>query len=71
MSMNPARTLGSAVFASNYMALWVYFTAPLVGMLLAAETYVRAGRGRTAHCAKYHHENGQRCIFFCRYGELR
>ena len=71
MSMNPARTFGSAVFASNYMALWVYFTAPFLGMLLAAETYVRTGRGRTAHCAKYHHENGQRCIFFCRYGELR
>ena len=71
MSMNPARTLGSAVFASNYMALWVYFTAPLAGMLLAAETYVRTGRVRIAHCAKHHHENGQPCIFFCRYGELR
>jgi aquaporin Z len=51
--------------------LWVYFAAPLTGMLLAAETYVRTGRARVAHCAKLHHENGQRCIFFCRYGELR
>ena len=71
MSMNPARTLGSAVFASRYTALWIYFTAPLAGMLLAAETYVRSGRARVAHCAKYHHENDQRCIFRCRYGELR
>jgi aquaporin Z len=71
MSLNPARTFASAVFASRYMALWVYFAAPLAGMLLAAEAYLRTGRARVAHCAKLHHENGQRCIFFCRYGELR
>jgi aquaporin Z len=71
MSMNPARTLGSAVWASRYTALWVYFVAPVAGMLLAAETYVRSGRSRVVHCAKYHHENDQRCIFRCRYGELR
>jgi aquaporin Z len=71
MSLNPARTLGSAVPAMTYTALWIYFAAPLAGMLLAAETYVRAGRGHVAHCAKYHHENHERCIFRCRYGELR
>ncbi|HEX4823896.1 MAG TPA: aquaporin [Candidatus Polarisedimenticolaceae bacterium] len=71
MSMNPARTLGSAVFASRYTALWIYFTAPLAGMLLAAEAYVRTGHARIAHCAKHHHENDQPCIFRCRYGELR
>jgi len=71
MSMNPARTLGSAFAASDYTALWVYFVAPLSGMLLAAEAYVGAGRARTAHCAKLHHENDHRCIFLCRYGELR
>jgi aquaporin Z len=71
MSLNPARTFASAFFASRYMALWVYFAAPLAGMLLAAEVYVRTGQARVAHCAKLHHENGQRCIFFCRYGELR
>jgi aquaporin Z len=71
MSLNPARTFGSAFFASRYTALWVYFAAPLTGMLLAAETYVRTGRARAVHCAKLHHENGHRCIFFCRYGELR
>ena len=53
------------------MALWVYFVAPLTGMLLAAETYVRTGHARAVHCAKLHHENHERCIFFCRYGELR
>jgi len=71
MSMNPARTLGSALPAMTYTALWVYFVAPLAGMLLAAETYLRTGRARVAHCAKLHHENDQPCIFRCRYGELR
>src|SRR5262249_37680764 len=33
MSMNPARTVGSAVYAHAWPALWVYFTAPLLGML--------------------------------------
>ena len=32
MSMNPARTLGSALHARDYRALWVYFTAPPLGM---------------------------------------
>jgi len=71
MSLNPARTLGSAFAASQYTALWVYFAAPLAGMLLAAEVYLRTGRARVAHCAKLHHENDQPCIFLCRYGELR
>jgi len=71
MSMNPARTFGSAFGASEYTALWVYFVAPLAGMLGAAEVYARAGRARVAHCAKLHHDNDYRCIFLCRYGELR
>lgn len=36
MSLNPARTLGSAVWADQFTALWVYFSAPVLGMLLAA-----------------------------------
>ena len=37
MSMNPARTLGPAVLAHTSRSLWIYFTAPPLGMLLAAE----------------------------------
>ena len=63
MSMNPARTLGSALFARDWTALWVYFIAPPIGMLGAAELYVRR-RGRGAvFCAKLHHQNGKPCIF--------
>ena len=64
MSMNPARTFGSALLPHLWQSLWVYFTAPLLGMLLAAQTYVLFN-GR-AVCAKYHHQNNFRCIF-CEY----
>jgi aquaporin Z len=65
MSMNPARTFGSAIHAHLWTALWVYFTAPPVGMLLAAELYVRRNGLRRVFCAKFHHHNDKRCIFRC------
>ena len=71
MSMNPARTFGSAFPAHMFQALWIYFTAPPLAMLLAAELYVRAGSARTVYCAKLHHANSQRCIFRCRYAEMK
>lgn len=67
MSMNPARTLSSAVGAHVWMFLWIYFVAPPVGMLLAAEVYQRLNRGRAVVCAKLHHHNNQRCIFRCNF----
>ncbi|HKP12686.1 MAG TPA: aquaporin [Blastocatellia bacterium] len=70
MSMNPARTLGSAVFAGTWTALWVYFVAPPLGMLLAAEVYLRLNGARQVFCAKLHHHNNARCIFRCRFMEL-
>jgi aquaporin Z len=70
MSMNPARTLGSALPAHAFHALWIYFTAPPIGMLLAAELYLRLRSVRAVYCAKYHHNNSMRCIFRCRYAEL-
>ena len=67
MSMNPARTLSSAVGAQVWMSLWIYFVAPPVGMLLAAEVYQRLNIGRAVACAKLHHHNNQRCIFRCNF----
>src|SRR5207247_5718602 len=67
MSMNPARTLGSAVHAGQWTALWVYFTAPPLGMLAAAEAYLRLPGARQVWCAKLHHDNDKRCIFHCHY----
>lgn len=69
MSMNPARTLGSASVAHVWTSVWIYFTAPPIGMLLAAEVYKRTGRNRGVACAKLHHHNNQRCIFRCNFPE--
>ena len=67
MSMNPARTLASAIPAGTWTALWVYFTGPLIGMLVAADVYLLLARGREALCAKLYHHPATRCIFRCGY----
>lgn len=67
MSMNPARTLSSAVGAEIWLSLWIYFVAPPLGMLLAAEVYRRLNAGRAVACAKLHHYNNRRCIFRCNF----
>jgi aquaporin Z len=67
MSMNPARTFSSAVGTQVWMSLWIYFVAPPVGMLLAAELYQRLNIGRAVACAKLHHHNNHRCIFRCNF----
>ncbi len=61
MSMNPARTFASALFARDYQGLLVYFVAPPLGMLAAAQAFLWSGR--RAACAKLHHDNPKRCIF--------
>ena len=71
MSMNAARTVGSAVYAQAWMALWVYFTAPVLGMLAAAQLYVSVRGVQKIYCAKLHHHNAQRCIFRCDYARAR
>jgi aquaporin Z len=68
-SMNPARSFGSAFPAQIWTALWIYFIAPPIGMLLAAEVYLRFKGASSVLCCKLHHENDKRCIFHCRYGE--
>ncbi|NOT23252.1 MAG: aquaporin family protein [Nitrospiraceae bacterium] len=67
MSMNPARSFASALPAHLWTDFWIYLTAPLLGMLLAAECYVRFPGARQVLCAKLHHQNDSRCIFCCNY----
>jgi aquaporin Z len=60
MSMNPARSFGSAVFSGALAPLWIYFLAPPLGMQLAAALLpARAKRG----CAKLDHPRDVSCIF--------
>ena len=69
MSMNPARTLGSAFSANYYPCIWIYFVAPTLGMLTAAQLF-RMGQGlQHVYCAKLHHDNSAPCIFRCRFHE--
>ena len=67
MSMNPARSFASALPAHLWTDFWVYLTAPLLGMLLAAECYVRRSGAHRVLCAKLHHHNNARCIFRCNF----
>jgi aquaporin Z len=63
MSMNPARSFGSAFPSGIWTNFWIYLVAPPIGMLAAAELYLFQ-RGRHAvGCAKLHHDNDKRCIF--------
>ncbi len=61
MSMNAARTVGSAVVAQDWTAVWVYLVAPLAGMLLAAELFLRRHGTGDIPCGKLSH--GDPCLF--------
>jgi aquaporin Z len=65
MSMNPARSLAPAFAAGRLDPLWIYFIAPPLGMLLAAELYVRRYGHALVRCAKLHHPTGGTCHFHC------
>jgi aquaporin Z len=69
MSMNPARTFGSAFLGRYWHALWVYFLAPILGMSVAAELFLWVRGGIGPYCAKLHHANDKRCVF--RHGTQR
>ncbi|HEX5795201.1 MAG TPA: aquaporin, partial [Geminicoccaceae bacterium] len=67
MSMNPARTLASALPGSLWQGLWLYFVGPVAGMLLAVEAYRLIRRTPEVICAKLNHHTHRRCIFRCGY----
>jgi aquaporin Z len=64
MSMNPARTLASALPGRLWQSLWIYLTAPCLGMWLAARVY-RGWAPRAevvSGCAKLCHSSDVACI---------
>jgi Major intrinsic protein len=63
MSTNPARTFSPALYGIYWHALWIYFIAPPLGMLAAAEVFLLACGRKGPYCAKLHHDNDKRCIF--------
>ncbi|BDG06070.1 MIP/aquaporin family protein [Anaeromyxobacter oryzae] len=60
MSMNPARSAGSALVAGELGTLWIYLAAPPLGMLAAAAVMRRRA---TRACAKLHHAPDVPCLF--------
>ena len=63
MSLNPARTFASAVVGQVWTAIWIYFTAPVAGMLLAVELQRALRGGPYSLCGKLSHS--PRCVFKC------
>ncbi len=61
-SLNPARSLASAVLSGNYHSLWLYLVAPPLGMLAAAMANRHLVPARKMPCAKLRHEGSVRCI---------
>jgi aquaporin Z len=66
-SINPARTTGSAAFAGIWTAIWLYFVAPILGMLGSAEVYVRSQGADQILCAKLHPDPRYPCPFLCNF----
>jgi aquaporin Z len=69
-SMNPARTLASALPLRMWHHLWPYLLGPTLGMWLAAELILYIRRGTPGGCAKLLHPNNVRCIH-CGYRPTR
>jgi len=70
MSMSPARSFASAARGRLWTSLWIYFTAPPLGMMLAAQVYLWLRGKHAVFCAKLNHDNDKRCIFRCNYQAL-
>jgi aquaporin Z len=62
MSMNPARSFASAAPGMHWRHLWIYLTAPLLGMLSGAQVFLMAAGARRVLCAKLLHPLGVPCI---------
>jgi aquaporin Z len=56
-SINPARTFGSAVVAHVWTSIWIYFSAPLLGMFASAEVYVRIMQSRSRRQPYFMHRH--------------
>lgn len=63
MSLNPARTLASAIPAGRFDAIWIYVVGPIAGMGLAAELFRNWRALPGVHCCKLNHARRERCEF--------
>lgn len=61
MSINPARTFASALPSHIWTAFWIYYFAPPLGMLLAAEVYSRYPQRAKVICGKLYPNSETPC----------
>ncbi|MFZ6655608.1 MIP/aquaporin family protein [Undibacterium sp. TJN19] len=71
MSMNPARTVASAIPSGIWTAGWLYFIAPPGGMFIAAWIYCRFHPRHVIACAKLNHDTETPCHFECCFAAQR
>jgi aquaporin Z len=65
MSINPARTFGSAVWARLWAGFWIYLSAPLLGMLAGVELQRRLTARHERLCGKLTHDETVVCFVRC------
>jgi aquaporin Z len=65
MSLNPARTFGSAVFAGTLATFWLYLTAPVLGMLAGIELHRALTSEHHRLCGKFTHSRSVACFVRC------
>jgi aquaporin Z len=69
-SVNPARTFSSALFAWIWQGIWIYFSAPCLGMLTSAAIYIKRMGSYRVYCAKVFHDRQSTCPFPCHFESL-
>ena len=65
MSMNPARSFASALFAHSWTGFWIYCTAPVAGMFSGIELHRMLTRERSRLCGKLSHSRNDPCYVRC------
>jgi aquaporin Z len=63
MSMNPARTFGSALPSGIWHGFLIYLIVPPLAMLAAAQVFVWRKGKSAVHCCKLDHSPARDCIF--------
>ncbi len=58
MSMNPARTFASALPSGTWKGFWIYIVVPPLGMLAAAELFLKSTIRDSVRCCKMYHYFG-------------
>jgi aquaporin Z len=65
MSINPARSFGSALLARSWSGFWIYLTAPVAGMLCGVELQRLLTRRHERLCGKLSHDETITCFVRC------